>query len=52
MRAPIKRDDARIVDHLVEDDHGVWGLEELHVVVVCTREHRWSGIESEDAPFR
>ena len=52
MRAPVQRDDARVVDHLVEDDHVVGCLEQLHVVVVGARRHRWPRVEAEQAALR
>ena len=52
MRAPVERDDAGVVDHLVEDHHGVGRLEQLHVVVVGARRHRRPAVEAQDAALR
>ena len=47
--ASVQRDDARVVHHLVEDDDVAGSLDQVHVLVVATREHRRAGIESEEA---
>jgi hypothetical protein len=41
-RRVVERHDPVIVDHLVDDDHGVGRLEDFHVVVVRARDHRRS----------
>src|SRR5262245_41330215 len=45
--APGDRYDAGIVDHLVEDDHAIGVLKNLHVVVIRTRIHRRPRVERE-----
>jgi hypothetical protein len=45
----VERYDSRVVHHLVQDDHVVGSLEELHVVVVGARVHRGTGVEAKDA---
>ena len=49
MRAPVERNDARVVHHLVEQHHVVLGLEQLHVLVVAAGRHRRAGVEADDA---
>ena len=49
VRPPVQRDEAGAVDHLVEDQHGVLRLHQLHVVVVGARDHRRPRVEADDA---
>src|SRR5438132_14262712 len=49
MRTVVHGDDASVVDHLVENDHVSRSLEQLNIVVVLTRDHWRSRIESQDA---
>ena len=48
MRPPVQGDDARIVDHLVENHHVFRSLEKLHVVVVGAWIHWRSGVEPDE----
>ena len=50
MRPSIQRDDANRVNHLVEQGHVLRRLEDLHVVVVSARQHRWAGVQAKQAP--
>src|SRR5262249_37741789 len=49
MRTPVHRDDACVMDHLVEKHHVSRPLEKLNILVVSTRNHRRSGIEPQYA---
>ncbi|MQA28451.1 MAG: transposase [Luteitalea sp.] len=49
--APIERDDADVVDHLVQQHHILGGLQHLHVRVVAPAGHRWAGVEADDAAY-
>ena len=49
MRPAVERDDACAVNHLVQDDHVIVRLHQLHVVVVGARDHRRTRIEAEHA---
>ncbi len=45
------RNDSRVMNHLVEDDHCAVGLDDLDVVVVHARQHRWSGRGPKQTPL-
>ena len=49
MRTTVGRDDARVVDHLVDDHDVARSLQNLQVVVVGARDHRRPGVEAHDA---
>src|SRR3982074_2747776 len=50
VRTAIHRNDPRVVNHLVEDHDVLLRLEQLDILVVRCRGHRWPRIESQDAP--
>ena len=51
VRTPIHRHDPRVVNHLVQNHDVIARLEELHVVVVDRRDHRWTRGSPENAPL-
>ena len=48
MRAPVQRNDASIVDHLVENHHASRSLEKVNIIVVGRRIHWRSRVEPQD----
>jgi hypothetical protein len=51
MWTAIERNDAGVVNHLVEDHEVIARLEQLDVLVVAARDDRGPGVEPEDAPL-
>src|SRR5262245_7672551 len=49
MWTSIERDNARLVDHLHENHHVTWSLDDLIVVVIGARQHRRTGAVHENA---
>src|SRR6266849_5935367 len=51
MRTPVHRDDARVMNHLVENHDVVGELDELDVVVVDARQHRRTRDRPQETPL-
>ena len=48
--AAVEGNNPCVVDHLVQDDDVPGYLQNLHVVVIGSRHHRWSRVEAHQAP--